>query len=301
MDAPRKPFLGIEMKVEPMSADDQERMWSALATMAELDRNFAFSVDPESSETILQGIDELQLDNKIDRLRREFGVACNIGAPQVTYRETLAKQLVIDYTHRIVRAGVLEFARVKLRLEPNTRNTGNTFVDGMVGEHLPPACLVAVEKGVRQIWDQGVLIGYPMVDITVTLLGVDYDDDACSPVWFEIASRAALREGCEKAKVRLLEPIMRVVITTPPDFLSAILPELDRRCGVILEMQVSQSNSTIVVAHVPLAQMFGYINTLQPLSQGQATYSMTFGHLEFVPPNIGKGPDDFPPAVGMRA
>jgi elongation factor G len=275
----------IEMKVEPKTKADQEKMATALYTLALEDPSFRVSVDSESGETILKGMGELHLDIKVDILRRTYGVDANVGAPQVAYRETLARATDIDYTHKKQTGGTGQFARVKLRLEPNETGKGNEFITEIIGGTVPKEYIPGVEKGVDQIWNQGVLIGFPLVDMKVTLYDGAFHEVDSSAIAFEIATRAAMKEACEKAGIRLLEPIMDVEVVTPGDFVGGVIGDINSRRGQIRDQQM-RGNATVIRANVPLANMFGYVSQLRSMSQGRASYTMQFAHYAEVPRNV---------------
>ena len=277
----------IEMKIEPKTKADQEKMAIALNTLAIEDPSFRVSVDSESGETILKGMGELHLDIKVDILRRTYGVDANVGAPQVAYRETLARATEIDYTHKKQTGGTGQFARVKLKLEPNETGKGNEFSSSIIGGTVPKEYIPGVEKGVKSVWDNGMLIGFPMVDMKVTLYDGAYHEVDSSAIAFEIASRAAMKEGCEKAGVKILEPIMDVEVVTPGDFVGGIIGDLNSRRGQVRDQQM-RGNATVIRAYVPLANMFGYVNTLRSMSTGRAQYTMQFAHYAEVPRNVAE-------------
>jgi elongation factor G len=275
----------IEMKVEPRTKADQEKMSAALSTMAIEDPSFRVSVDPESGETILKGMGELHLDIKVDILKRTYGVEANVGAPQVAYRETLVRSTEVDYTHKKQTGGTGQFARVKLRLEPQRTGAGNEFEAKIIGGSVPKEYIPGVEKGVQSVWDTGVLIGFPIVDTKVTLFDGAYHEVDSSTIAFEIAARAAVREGCEKAGVKLLEPIMDVEVVTPGDFVGGVIGDLNSRRGQIRSQEM-RGNATVIRAYVPLANMFGYVSQLRSMSTGRASYTMQFAHYADVPRNV---------------
>jgi elongation factor G len=275
----------ISMKVEPKTKADQEKMAQALYTLALEDPSFRVSVDQESGETILMGMGELHLDIKVDILRRTYGVDANVGAPQVAYREALGRAQDIDYTHKKQTGGTGQFARVKMKLEPNEVGKGNVFESTVIGGTVPKEYVPGVEKGVQQIWDQGVLIGFPMVDMKVTLYDGAFHEVDSSAIAFEIASRAAMKEACEKAGVKLLEPIMDVEVVSPGDFVGGVIGDINSRRGQIRDQQM-RGNATVIRAFVPLANMFGYVSQLRSMSQGRASYTMQFGHYADVPRNV---------------
>jgi elongation factor G len=275
----------IEMKIEPKTKADQEKMALALNEMALEDPSFRVSVDHESGETILKGMGELHLDIKVDILRRTHGVDADVGAPQVAYRESLARMAEVDYTHKKQTGGTGQFARVKMRLEPNEIGKGNVFEQEIVGGAVPKEYIPGVEKGVKSIWETGMLIGFPMVDMKVTLTDGAFHEVDSSAIAFEIASRSAMREGCEKGGIKLLEPVMDVEIVSPQDFVGGIIGDVNSRRGQIRSQDL-RGNAVLIKAFVPLANMFGYINTLRSMSTGRAQYSMQFAHYAEVPRNV---------------
>jgi len=277
----------IEMKVEPRTKADVEKMGLALAKLAAEDPSFRVSTDQESGETIIKGMGELHLDIKVDILKRTHKVEVNVGAPQVAYRETLARTTEIDYTHKKQTGGTGQFARVKLRLEPNEPGAGNEFLSEIVGGVVPKEYIPGVEKGVQSVWDSGVLIGFPMVDTKVTLFDGDYHEVDSSTIAFEIAARTAMREGAAKAGVKLLEPIMDVEVVSPGDFVGSVIGDLNSRRGQIRSQEM-RGNATVIRAHVPLANMFGYVSQLRSMSQGRAMYTMQFAHYAEVPRNVAE-------------
>jgi elongation factor G len=275
----------IEMSIEPKTKADQEKMGLALHAMALEDPSFRVGIDQESGQTILKGMGELHLDIKVDILKRTHGVEANVGAPQVAYRETLARSTEIDYTHKKQTGGTGQFARVKLRLEPNEPGKGNEFESEIVGGVVPKEYIPGVEKGVQSVWDAGVLIGFPMVDMKVTLFDGAFHEVDSSAIAFEIAARSAMKEGCAKAGVKLLEPIMDVEVVTPGDFVGGVIGDINSRRGQI-RTQEMRGNATVVRAFVPLANMFGYVSQLRSMSQGRAMYTMQFAHYAEVPRNV---------------
>ena len=275
----------IEMKIEPKTKADQEKMAIALSTLALEDPSFRVSVDHESGETILKGMGELHLDIKVDILKRTYGVEANVGAPQVAYRETLARAAEVDYTHKKQTGGTGQFARVKLRLEPNQTGKGNEFEAKIVGGVIPKEYIPGVEKGVNSVWDNGVLIGFPMVDIKVALYDGAFHEVDSSTIAFEIAARSAMKEGCEKAGVKLLEPIMDVEVVTPGEFVGGVIGDINSRRGHIRSQEM-RGNATVIRAYVPLANMFGYVSQLRSMSTGRASYTMQFARYADVPRNV---------------
>ena len=277
----------INLKIEPKTKADQEKMAIALNTMALEDPSFRVSVDSESGETILKGMGELHLDIKVDILKRTYGVEANVGAPQVAYRETLARATEIDYTHKKQTGGTGQFARVKLRLEPNEIGKGNAFDTAIIGGSVPKEYIPGVEKGVKSVWDNGVLIGFPLVDMKVTLFDGAYHEVDSSAIAFEIATRQAMKDGCEKAGVKILEPVMDVEVVTPGDFVGGIIGDINSRRGQI-RTQEMRGNATVIRAYVPLANMFGYVSQLRSQSTGRASYTMQFAHYAEVPRNVAE-------------
>jgi elongation factor G len=277
----------IEQAVEPRAKGDQERMAIALQKLAAEDPSFRVASDPESGQTIIKGMGELHLEIKVDILKRTHKVEVTVGAPQVAYRETLARSTEIDYTHKKQTGGTGQFARVKLRLEPNGPGKGNEFESEIVGGVVPREYIPGVEKGVQSVWDAGVLIGFPMVDTKVTLFDGDYHEVDSSTIAFEIAARAAMKEGAEKAGVKLLEPIMDVEVVTPGDFVGNVIGDINSRRGHIRSQEM-RGNATVIRANVPLANMFGYVSQLRSMSQGRAMYTMQFARYAEVPRNVAE-------------
>jgi elongation factor G len=275
----------IEMKIEPKTKADVEKMGIALSKLAAEDPSFRVTTDQESGETIIKGMGELHLEIKVDILKRTHKVEVNVGAPQVAYRETLARAIERDYTHKKQTGGTGQFARVKLRLEPNEAGKGNEFETEIIGGVVPKEYIPGVEKGVQSVWDSGFLIGFPMVDMKVTLFDGGYHEVDSSAIAFEIAARQCMREACEKAGVKLLEPIMDVEIVTPGDFVGGVIGDVNSRRGQI-RTQEMRGNATVVRAYVPLANMFGYVSQLRSMSQGRAMYTMQFAHYAEVPRNV---------------
>ena len=272
----------IEIAVEPKTKGDQEKMGVALQRLSEEDPSFRVKTDQESGQTLIRGMGELHLEIIVDRMKREFKVEANIGAPQVAYRETISKTVEIDYTHKKQSGGSGQYARVEIRFEPGPRGSGFEFENDIVGGSVPREFIPGVEKGLKSAKDTGVLAGYPVIDFKATLIDGAYHDVDSSVLAFEIAARAAFREGMQKAGTRLLEPIMKVEVVTPEVYLGDAIGDLNSRRGHIASMG-SRGNARIVNAFVPLANMFGYVNTLRSMSQGRATYSMEFDHYEPVP------------------
>jgi len=275
----------IEISIEPNSKGDQEKMGMALSRLAKEDPSFRVKSDEESGQTIIAGMGELHLDIIVDRMKREFKVEANIGQPQVAYRETISQKSEIDYTHKKQSGGSGQFARVKMVIEPNETGAGNEFASQIVGGAVPKEYIPGVEKGLQSVWASGVLIGFPLVDMKVTLMDGAYHEVDSSAIAFEIASRAALREGCQKSGLRLLEPVMDVEIVTPDEFVGTVIGDVNSRRGQVRGQEV-RGNATVVSCYVPLANMFGYINTLRSSTQGRASYSMQFAHYSEVPRQV---------------
>ncbi|WP_343717403.1 elongation factor G [Inquilinus sp.] len=272
----------IEVAVEPKSKADQEKMSTALQRLAQEDPSFRVAVDAESGQTVIKGMGELHLEILVDRMKREFKVDANVGAPQVAYRETITQKAEIDYTHKKQTGGSGQFARVKLTFEPLPAGSGYQFVSSVIGGTVPKEYIPGVEKGLNSAKDTGVIAGFPVIDFKATLTDGAYHDVDSSVLAFEIASRAAFREGIPKAKPALLEPIMKVEVVTPEDYMGDVIGDLNSRRGQISGMD-SRGNAQVISAMVPLANMFGYVNTLRSMSQGRAQYSMHFDHYEQVP------------------
>ncbi|MBX3520697.1 MAG: elongation factor G [Xanthobacteraceae bacterium] len=277
----------IEIAIEPKSKADQEKLGVALAKLAAEDPSFRVSTDQESGQTILKGMGELHLDIKVDILKRTYKVDANIGAPQVAYREKISKPATIDYTHKKQSGGSGQFARVKLEIEPNEPGKGFEFENEIVGGAVPKEYIPGVEKGLESVLGAGVLAGFPVVDLKVRLVDGAYHDVDSSALAFEIASRAALREGLQKGGSVLLEPIMKVEVVTPEDYTGSVIGDLNSRRGQI-QGQDMRGNANVINAMVPLANMFGYVNNLRSFSQGRATFTMQFDHYEQVPNNVAQ-------------
>jgi len=275
----------IEIAIEPKSKADQEKLGIALSKLAAEDPSFRVSTDQESGQTILKGMGELHLDIKVDILRRTYKVDANIGAPQVAYRETLTKKTEIDYTHKKQTGGTGQFARVKIIAEPNEAGKGYQFESKIVGGAVPKEYIPGVEKGLDSVMNSGPLAGFPVVDVKVQLIDGAYHEVDSSALAFEIASRAAFREAMQKGGAVLLEPIMKVEVVTPEDYTGSVIGDLTGRRGQI-QGQDMRGNAIVINAMVPLANMFGYVNTLRSFSQGRANFTMQFDHYEQVPQAI---------------
>ncbi|PKU21848.1 elongation factor G [Telmatospirillum siberiense] len=277
----------IEVAVEPKTKADQEKMGMALARLAAEDPSFRVTSDAESGQTVIKGMGELHLEIIVDRMKREFKVEANVGAPQVAYRETISKTYECDYTHKKQTGGSGQFARVKIRFEPNEAGAGFSFTNAVVGGTVPKEYVPGVEKGLRSSMENGVLAGFPMVDFKATLYDGAYHDVDSSVLAFEIAARAAFREGIAKAGPKLLEPMMKVEVVTPEEYMGDVIGDLNSRRGQVNGMD-SRGNARVIEAMVPLANMFGYVNTLRSMSQGRAQYSMHFDHYSEVPANVSE-------------
>jgi elongation factor G len=277
----------IEVAVEPKTKGDQEKLGVALHRLAQEDPSFRVSVDHESGQTIIKGMGELHLDIIVDRMRREFKVEANIGAPQVAFRETVSKRADVDYTHKKQTGGSGQFARVKMTIEPNEQGKGFEFENKVVGGNVPKEYIPGVAKGVQSVVESGVLAGFPMLDVKVTLTDGAYHDVDSSVMAFEIASRAAFREGALRAGPKLLEPIMKVEVVTPEDYVGGIIGDLTSRRGQV-RGQESRGNASVISAMVPLANMFGYVNNLRSMSQGRAQFTMQFDHYAQAPQGVAE-------------
>ena len=275
----------IEVAVEPKTASDQEKMGVALSRLAQEDPSFRVKSDEESGQTIISGMGELHLEIIVDRMKREFKVEANVGAPQVAYRETISKKIDIDYTHKKQTGGSGQFARIKITFEPLESGSGVQFESTVVGGNVPREYIPGVEKGLMSASNSGVLAGFPMTDMKMTLFDGDSHDVDSSVMAFEIASRAAFREGAAKAGPKLLEPIMRVEVVTPEEYMGDIIGDLNSRRGNVSGMD-TRGNARVLNATVPLANMFGYVNNLRSSSQGRAQYTMHFDHYEQVPQGV---------------
>jgi elongation factor G len=272
----------IEVAVEPKSKADQEKMGVALSRLATEDPSFRVATDAESGQTVIAGMGELHLEIIVDRMKREFKVEANVGAPQVAYRETIGKIGEIDYTHKKQSGGSGQYARVEIRFEPLKAGEGYIFEDGIRGGSIPKEFIPGVKKGLEAARTSGPIAGYPLIDFKAVLIDGAYHDVDSSVLAFEIAARTAFREGIPKCSPKLLEPIMKVEVVTPEDYMGDVIGDLNSRRGQVQGMD-SRGNARVVEAMVPLANMFGYVNTLRSMSQGRATYSMHFDHYAPVP------------------
>ncbi len=275
----------IQLAVEPKTKADVEKMGLALSRLAMEDPSFKVTSDLESGQTIIAGMGELHLDIIVDRLRREFKVDANVGDPQVAYRETITKPCDIEYTHKKQSGGAGQFAKVKIKFEPTEDHTGFEFNNTVVGGNVPKEYIPGVEKGLRSAMDAGVLAGYPVTGVKATLYDGAYHEVDSNVMCFEIAARAAFREGMKQASPKLLEPIMKVEVVTPEEYMGDIIGDLNSRRGLVNGMD-QRGNARVVDAFVPLANMFGYVNTLRSLSQGRAQFTMIFDHYAEVPKDV---------------
>jgi elongation factor G len=272
----------ISVSVEPKSKADTEKLSLALGKMARADPSLRLELDKETGQTILKGMGELHLDIKVDILRRTYKVDANIGAPQVAYREKLGKAVTIDYTHKKQSGGSGQFARVIIKFEPGEPGTGFVFESAIVGGSVPKEFVPGVEKGLEFSKDNGLLAGFPVIDVKATLIDGAYHDVDSSVLAFQIAAQAAFRELKEKGDPKLLEPIMKVEAVSPEEYVGSVIGDLNSRRGMI-QGQDMRGNATVINAMVPLANMFGYVNTLRSFSQGRANFTMQFDHYEEVP------------------
>ncbi|WP_237155591.1 elongation factor G [Oryzibacter oryziterrae] len=278
----------IEMAVEAATKSEQEKLSLALQKLASEDPSFRVSTDQESGQTIIKGMGELHLDIKIDILRRApHNIKVNVGAPQVAYRETIRKATDIDYTHKKQTGGTGQFAKVKFVVEPNEVGAGFTFENKIIGGVVPKEYIPGVEKGLNSVMSSGPLAGFPVVDVKVTLVDGAYHEVDSSAIAFEIASRAALKEAIEKANPALLEPVMKVEVVSPEEYLGSVIGDINSRRGQI-QGQDMRGNANVITAFVPLANMFGYVNQLRSMSQGRANYTMQFDHYEQVPAAVAQ-------------
>jgi elongation factor G len=277
----------IELSVEPKTKADQEKMGVALNRLAREDPSFRVSSDNESGQTIIKGMGELHLEILVDRMKREFKVEANIGAPQVAYRESIKRKVDVDYTHKKQSGGSGQFGRIKFSVEPGERGQGVIFKDEVKGGNIPKEYIPSVEKGIREIAASGSLIGFPIIDFTATLYDGAYHDVDSSALAFEITGRGGMREAAQKAGITILEPVMKVEVVTPEDYLGDVIGDMNSRRGQIQGTD-SRGNAQVVEAMVPLANMFGYVNQLRSFTQGRAQYTMQFSHYDEVPANVAE-------------
>lgn len=277
----------IELSIEPKTKADQEKLGVALGRLAKEDPSFRVSSDEESGQTVIAGMGELHLDILVDRMKREFKVEANVGAPQVAYRETITRETEIDYTHKKQTGGSGQFARVKIIFEPLEAGSGFEFESKVVGGSVPREYIPGVQKGIESVKDAGIIAGFPVIDFKATLIdGASHDVDS-SVMAFEMASRAAFREAATKARAKLLEPIMKVEVVTPEDYMGDVIGDLSSRRGQVTGTETRGPNQ-VINSMVPLANMFGYVNNLRSMSQGRADYTMQFDHYEQVPQAVAE-------------
>ncbi len=275
----------IEVAVEPKTKADYEKMGQALNRLAQEDPSFRVATDEESGQTLIKGMGELHLEILVDRMKREFKVEADVGAPQVAYRETLTKEVDVDYTHKKQSGGAGQFARVKIKFKPTERMSGFKFTNTVVGGNIPREYIPGVEKGIKQASQNGVIAGYNVIDFEAEVYDGAFHDVDSSVLAFEIASRAAFREAMKKANPKLLEPVMKVEVVTAEEYMGDIIGDLNSRRGQIEKME-DRGNAKVISSTVPLANMFGYVNNLRSMSQGRASYTMLFSHYEVVPSNV---------------
>ena len=275
----------IEVAVEPKSKADQEKMGIALGRLAAEDPSFRVSSNVETGQTIIKGMGELHLEIIVDRMKREFKVEANVGAPQVAYRETISKPAEIDYVHKKQSGGAGQFAKVVIQFEPGDFSAGLEFESKIFGGAVPKEYIPGVEKGLKSIAESGCLIGFPIVGVKCTLVDGAYHDVDSSVLAFEIAARGAFREAMTKCGAKILEPIMSVEVVTPEDYMGDIIGDLNSRRGQVVGMD-QRANARVISAEVPLAEMFGYVNTLRSMSQGRAQYTMQFVRYDVVPSHV---------------
>lgn len=287
----------IKVAVEPKTKGDQQKMSEALIKLAAEDPSFRFSRDEETGQTVIEGMGELHLEIIVDRMKREFNVEANVGAPQVSYREAITQTAEIDYTHKKQSGGSGQYARIKLVFEPKEFSDEEgamdfEFVSAIKGGSVPKEYIPGVAKGIESVLGQGVVAGFPVLGMKATLTDGAYHDVDSSVMAFEIAGRAATREGLRKAKARLMEPLMQVDVTTPEEYMGDILGDINARRGMVGDLG-ERGNIKSISAQVPLANMFQYVSTLRSMSKGRANYSMKLANYDFVPPNIEEGKDRF--------
>ena len=275
----------IEVAVEPKTKADYEKMGQALNRLAQEDPSFRVATDEESGQTLIKGMGELHLEILVDRMKREFKVEADVGAPQVAYRETMTKEVDVDYTHKKQSGGAGQFARVKIKFRPTERMAGFTFTNKVTGGNIPREYIPGVEKGIKQASQNGVIAGYNVIDFEAEVYDGAFHDVDSSVLAFEIASRAAFRDAMKKANPKLLEPIMKVEVVTAEEYMGDIIGDLNSRRGQIEKME-DRGNAKVISSTVPLANMFGYVNNLRSMSQGRASYTMLFSHYDIVPSNV---------------
>ncbi|MDR1375703.1 MAG: elongation factor G [Holosporaceae bacterium] len=277
----------IEVAVEPKSKADQEKMGVALSRLAAEDPSFRVSSNHETGQTIIKGMGELHLEIIVDRMKREFNVEANVGAPQVAYRETISKAAEIDYVHKKQSGGAGQFAKVVIQFEPGDYSSGLQFESKIFGGSVPKEYVPGVEKGLKNVAESGCLIGFPIVGVKCSLVDGAFHDVDSSVLAFEIAARYAFREAMVKCGAKILEPVMTVEVVTPEDYMGDIIGDLNSRRGQVVGMD-QRANARVVSAEVPLAEMFGYVNTLRSMSQGRAQYTMQFARYDAVPSHVAE-------------
>merc|ERR1712054_512924 len=287
----------IKVAVEPKTKGDQAKMSEALVRLAGEDPSFRFSRDEESGQTVIEGMGELHLEIIVDRMRREFNVECNVGAPQVSYREVITESCEVDYTHKKQSGGSGQFARVKIKFEPKSDTESDfEFMEEIKGGVVPKEYIPGVQKGIESVLSSGPIAGFPVLGMKATLVDGAYHDVDSSVMAFEIAGRMATREGLKKGKGRLMEPLMQVDVTTPEEYMGDVIGDINSRRGMVEELG-ERGNTKTIQAAVPLANMFQYVSSLRGMSKGRAQYSMKLSTYDFVPPNVEKElVADFKPA-----
>jgi len=280
----------IKVAVEPKTKNDQQKMSDALIRLAAEDPSFRFSRDEETGQTIIEGMGELHLEIIVDRMKREFNVEANVGAPQVSYRESITREATVDYTHKKQSGGSGQYAKVKLIFEPKDMSeeeatTDFEFVADIKGGAVPREYIPGVQKGIESVLGSGVVAGYPVLGLKARLVDGGFHDVDSSVMAFEIAARAATRQGLREAGARLMEPMMQVDISTPEEYMGDILGDINSRRGMVGELS-ERGNVKTIAAQVPLANMFQYVSTLRSMSKGRANYSMKLANYELVPPNV---------------
>jgi elongation factor G len=290
----------VEIAIEPQTKADQEKMGLALSRLAAEDPSFRTTTDHESGQTIIKGMSELHLESLVDRMKREFKVAANVGAPQVAYRESLARAVEVDYAHKKQSGGSGQFGRVKVRVAPGERGSGVQFFDEIKGGNIPREYIPSVEKGMRETAETGSLIGFPIIDFEIHLIDGAYHDVDSSALAFEITGRGAMREAAQKAGIKVLEPIMKVEVVAPEDFMGDIIGQLNSRRGLI-EGVDSRGSADVVVATAPMARLFGLETQLHGLTGGKATVSMVWDRYEVASETETDPDDTFPAAAALRA
>ncbi|MCF8462470.1 MAG: elongation factor G [Rickettsiaceae bacterium] len=277
----------IELAIEPKSTADQEKMGVALSKLAAEDPSLKVATDPETGQTTIKGMGELHLEIIVDRMLREFKVEAAVGEPRVAYRETIGKEYTVDYTHKKQSGGAGQFARLKVIFSPLEPGSGFVFESKIVGGAIPKEYIPGIQKGLEAIKESGIVAGYPTIDFKATVIDGGFHDVDSSVLAFEIASKDAYREAMPKAAPKILEPIMKVEVVTPQDYMGDIIGDISSRRGQVNSME-ARGNAQVILAYVPLAQMFGYVGNLRSISQGRAQYSMVFSHYEQVPSNIAE-------------